>query len=84
MLGVTLEGIRGSIDCETRTFTSKTIGRGRSEVCTNKGSFLRRAAESVLLSEDNKVTVRLNDRRTWELNFENREDAVAVASDLAA
>jgi len=81
---VDFDGLSGSIDCPTHTLISTTTGRGQCEICTSKGSFLREAVKSVLVSEDNEVIVRLKDGKNWEMGFENREDAIAVASDLAA
>jgi hypothetical protein len=84
MIRVDFEGLSGSIDCPTHTLISSTTGRGQCEICTNKGSFLREAVKSVLLSEDSEVIVRLKDGKNLEMDFENREDDIAVASDLAA
>lgn len=84
MIRVDFDGLSGSIDYPTHTLISTTTGRGQCEICTNQGSFLREAVKFVLLSEDNVVIVRLKDGKNWEMDFENREDAIAVASDLAA
>lgn len=84
MFRVDFDGLSKSTKYSTPTLRSITTGRGQYEIITNKGCFLRGAVESIVLSEDNEVIVRLRNRMTWELEFENRADAMAVASDLAA
>ena len=84
MFRIDFDGHSESMDYSTPTLRSTTTGSGQYEVSTNKGCFLREAVGSILLSEDTEIVVILKDGKKWEMEFENRKDAIAVASDLAA
>jgi len=68
----------------TTPLKSVTSRCGQYEFRTEKGNFLGGDVESVMLSENNEISIKLKSQKTFEMWFPNREDARAVVSELAA